>query len=79
MILLNHPFSSIKNPVRLDGICCPTRARTWTFLNQNQACCQLHHRTISCKDQNSYKKTIAAISPGLPIRTRLGKSELFQA
>ena len=26
---------------------CPTRARTWTFLNQNQACCQLHHRTIS--------------------------------
>ena len=27
--------------------CCPTRARTWTFLNQNQACCQLHHRTGS--------------------------------
>ena len=26
---------------------CPTRARTWTFLNQNQACCRLHHRTIS--------------------------------
>ena len=25
---------------------CPARARTWTFLNQNQACCQLHHRTI---------------------------------
>jgi hypothetical protein len=25
---------------------CPARARTWTFLNQNQACCQLHYRTI---------------------------------
>ena len=26
--------------------CCPTRARTWTLLNQNQTCCQLHHRTM---------------------------------
>lgn len=22
----------------------PTRARTWTLLDQNQTCCQLHHR-----------------------------------
>ncbi len=25
---------------------CPARARTWTLLNQNQTCCQLHHGTI---------------------------------
>jgi len=28
------------------GLCCPTRFRTWTLLNQNQTCCQLHHRTV---------------------------------
>ncbi len=27
----------------------PTRARTWTLLNQNQTCCQLHHRPIPFK------------------------------
>src|SRR5688572_2682447 len=32
--------------MRDSKIRCPTRARTWTFLNQNQACCQLHHRTV---------------------------------
>ena len=25
--------------------CCPTRARTSTLLDQNETCCQLHHRT----------------------------------
>ena len=25
---------------------CPTRVRTSTLLDQNQTCCQLHHRTI---------------------------------
>jgi len=27
-------------------LCCPTRVRTSTLLDQNQTCCQLHHRTI---------------------------------
>jgi hypothetical protein len=35
----------IKKPL-CRGLSCPTRARTWTLLNQNQPCCQLHHRTI---------------------------------
>ena len=26
---------------------CPSRDRTWTFLNQNQACCQLHQGATS--------------------------------
>ena len=26
--------------------CYPAKARTWTLLNQNQTCCQLHHRAI---------------------------------
>ncbi len=47
----------MKNPVRYrrDFSSCPTRARTWTFLNQNQACCQLHHGTLCFRDPNPYK------------------------
>lgn len=41
-----RPFSESEKG-RFARLSCPTRARTWTFLNQNQACCQLHHRTIS--------------------------------
>ena len=26
--------------------CCPDRVRTYTLLDQNQTCCQLHYRTI---------------------------------
>ncbi len=32
---------------------CPARARTWTFLNQNQACCQLHHGTVNFKKRSA--------------------------
>ncbi len=28
---------------------CPTRVRTSTLLDQNQTCCQLHHRTLYCR------------------------------
>ncbi len=34
---------------------CPVRVRTWTFLNQNQTCCQLHYGTIFLSMQ-MYKK-----------------------
>jgi hypothetical protein len=47
----------------MEAFRCPTRARTWTLLDQNQTCCQLHHRTFlteECKDRNfiKYRKPV---------------------
>ena len=37
------PITPQDSPLK---ICWPTKARTWTLLNQNQTCCQLHHRSM---------------------------------
>jgi hypothetical protein len=43
----NNALPPLKRKGTLLFFCCPTRFRTWTLLNQNQTCCQLHHRTVS--------------------------------
>ena len=40
LVLATHP------PLQTEPASCPPRARTWTFLIQSQACCQLHQGAI---------------------------------
>jgi hypothetical protein len=47
LVLATHP------PLQTEPASCPPRARTWTFLIQSQACCQLHQRAINRDFQTS--------------------------